>query len=124
MKKRVWNVIKWNLGFFFLFVTYYLVNHWTGFYIPCVFRLITGYQCPGCGITHSLFSIVKLDFKSAFHYNPLAFFFLPFFIIYYIYMTYLYIYQKKDRVLSRIPKAFGVCLILITLLYGILRNIY
>ena len=33
--------------------------------IPCVFNLITGYYCPGCGITRMFISIYKLDFYQA-----------------------------------------------------------
>ena len=122
MKKRIQNVMKWNGILLFLFFTYYFIHRFTGFSIPCVFHSITGYQCPGCGVTRMLFSILHSHFEEAFHYNPLVFFYSPFIIAYYIYKNYLYIYQKKDQILNRIPNYCGVFVILLTLLFGILRN--
>ena len=41
--------------------------------IPCIWRTLTGYPCPGCGLTRALGSISTLDFNSALHFNPIAF---------------------------------------------------
>ncbi len=124
MQARIRNVIKRNGILFLIFLAYYVINRLTGLYIPCVFRLLTGYQCPGCGVTRMLFSILHFQFEDAFHYNPLVFIYLPFIIAYYIYMNYLYIYQKKDQILKKIPNYVGIVVIFITLLFGILRNFY
>ena len=39
----------------------------------CLFKNITGLPCPSCGSTRSLIHIMKLDFKTALHDNPLGF---------------------------------------------------
>lgn len=39
----------------------------------CPLRLITGYPCPGCGITRASFSLLRLDFAGAFSLNPSVF---------------------------------------------------
>lgn len=39
----------------------------------CPFLLITGYPCPGCGITRAAFSLLRLDFAAAFSFNPSIF---------------------------------------------------
>ena len=36
--------------------------------IPCIFHELTGFYCPGCGLTRAIASIVKLDFYQAFRY--------------------------------------------------------
>ena len=123
MKKRLQQVILRYIILIIIFISYYLLHKYTGFGIPCLFNLITGWECPGCGITRCLFSLVQLHFKEAFYYNPLVFIYLPFIIAYFIYKDYLYIYNKKDKILVKIPSIFGYILIVITLVYGVLRNI-
>ena len=124
MKKRLIDVIKTNLILLLIFVSYYILNQCTGFYIPCIFNLITGLKCPGCGITHCLFELIHLNFKEAFNANPLVFIYLPFIFIIYVYNIYLYIYDKKDKILVKIPNYFEVGILVITIIYGIVRNFY
>lgn len=35
----------------------------------CLFRNITGHECPGCGMTRALASLAYLDPVGAWHYN-------------------------------------------------------
>lgn len=39
--------------------------------IGCVFRLMTGVPCPGCGMTRAWLAALRLDFAAAFAYHPL-----------------------------------------------------
>ena len=41
--------------------------------IPCPFRLATGLQCPGCGVTTLLLAAGRGDFAAAFAANPFLF---------------------------------------------------
>ena len=43
----------------------------TGFFPPCPFRFLTGWQCPGCGSTRALHQILHGHFEAAFMLNPL-----------------------------------------------------
>ncbi|HWZ23547.1 MAG TPA: DUF2752 domain-containing protein [Cytophagaceae bacterium] len=45
--------------------------------VPCLIRLTTGFQCPGCGLTHAFAHIVKLEFTEAWTANKLSFIVLP-----------------------------------------------
>lgn len=123
MKKRIVKVLGIYLILILTFVIYFIVNKYTGYFIPCLFREITGYKCPGCGITHLLFDIVNLRFKDAFLENPLVFIYLPFIIAYFIYRTYLFVSDKKDKILVKIPNFFKIAILVITILYGVVRNI-
>ena len=38
---------------------------------PCLFHKLTGLQCPGCGTQRALHSLLHLDLKAAFLYNPI-----------------------------------------------------
>lgn len=49
----------------------------TGFFPPCPFRLLTGFQCPGCGSTRALHQILHGNFESAFMLNPLLMLGIP-----------------------------------------------
>ena len=124
MKKRLIKVIIRDVLLLLILIGYYFFNKYTGIYIPCIFREITGYKCPGCGITHLIFALLKLDFHEAFISNPLVFIYLPFVILYFAYFDYLYIYDKEDKIIKKIPNYVWIILIIITLLYGILRNVY
>ena len=82
LKKRLKStLIKYGiiLGIALAYLIFVLC---TNIGIPCVFHLITGLKCPGCGISRMLMSIVRLDFVSAFWYNPLLFVTGPLIIAY------------------------------------------
>jgi len=45
---------------------------WISYLVPpCFFYRITGFPCPSCGMTRSVFSFSRLDIGAAFFYNPL-----------------------------------------------------
>ncbi len=69
------------------------------------------------------FSLLKLDFVNAFSYNPLLFTLLPFFLTYYIYSNYTYLFQMENRIKKNIPTFVVPMLLVITILYGVLRNL-
>ncbi len=46
-------------------LVYYFLLRYTDLSIPCVFRSITGYKCPGCGITTMLLFIADGNFAAA-----------------------------------------------------------
>ena len=124
MKKRIYKLIIRDIVLLLILVFYYFINKHTGFFIPCLFNEITGYRCPGCGITHALFEMLNLNFKEAFFYNPLVIIYMPFILAYFFYLDYLYVYDKEDKILKKIPNFVMIIVLIITLLYGVLRNIY
>jgi hypothetical protein len=123
MKYRIKKVISFNTILLIIFIGYYFLNTKFNLKIYCPFYKLTNLFCPGCGITRCLFSILKLDFKSAFNYNMLVFILLPFLIIYYIYLSYIYILEKENKIIKKIPNYLYYILIIITISFGILRNI-
>jgi len=48
----------------------------------CIFKLIFGFPCPGCGMTRALVCVFRLDLKRAFAFHPLWFVVLVIFILF------------------------------------------
>lgn len=69
----------------------------TGVGIPCPFRLLTGYLCPGCGITHYFVALLQLHFADAYSANPFLFVLMPFLVTYGIYRSHLYIKTGSEE---------------------------
>ena len=44
-----------------------------GFYPRCPFRLLTGFECPGCGTTRALHQLLHGNIEQAFRLNPMLF---------------------------------------------------
>ena len=123
MKKRIFKSVFFFLAFVLFLVIYHFVHEKTGFGIPCPIHELTGFYCPGCGITRLLFALIHGHIKEAFMYNQLVFIMLPFLLFYVVYSVYLYITDKKDNIISRIPKFVFVILLIIVLAWGVIRNL-
>jgi hypothetical protein len=114
--------IRFYIILFVLLIVYLIVGKLFDIYIPCPIHFITGLYCPGCGITRMLFSMIKLDFYQAFRYNPLMFISTPFILFLFINNIYS-IYKNKKSLVKKIPNSIWYILLIITILFGILRNI-
>ena len=101
-------------------IIYFILSELLDVGIPCLFYEITGYYCPGCGITRLLFSLLKLDFYQAFRYNPLIFILI---IITGIYWLVKFILKKFINISIAIPNYVYYILLIIVIIFGILRNI-
>ena len=75
--------------------------------LPCLFHIITGLYCPGCGAGRASYSILHGRFYMAFRYNPM-------------YVTVLTGGNHVDEKIN--PKILYAVLILV-MAFGIIRNI-
>lgn len=87
--------------------------------IACVFYEITGLYCPGCGITRSILSLIDGDIYQAFRYNPIIFIDIPLIIITSI-IDFIY---KDNKKVKKVTNVIYIMLLIITLVFGVLRNI-
>jgi uncharacterized membrane protein len=78
------NVIMFSLGVYFVFSA--ALNALTGIdiCIPCIWKTIFGFHCPGCGLTTAFINLLELNVKKAFESNRLIFIILPFGLYYLI----------------------------------------
>ena len=115
---------KLSKGIIFLFfagIAYYMFYTTTGVGSPCVFRAITGYKCPGCGVTHMAVHMSHMEFDKAYNDNQLLFMTWPLIIGEVIYTLYL---GLKRKIMPDINKFLLIIYIIILIVFGILRNLF
>ena len=101
---------------------YIVVTSILGYGIPCIFRTITGLQCPGCGVSRMLSSMIKLNFKDAFEYHPVLFISLPFLAVIFGDMLWRYIYHGNCE-LRKWENAVIIAIIVCLLVFCVIRNV-
>ncbi len=122
MKLRVKRVVILTTLFVVLGLLYALfvsTMHWA---IPCVFRVITGLKCPGCGITHAVMNLLRLDWIDAYYENRMIYPIIVFTIWVYLWTTVHYIRTGNVR-LGTGCRPIEVAFLISLLLWGIIRNI-
>ena len=88
---------------------------------PCLLRTATGFLCPSCGMTHSIFALCRLDLAESLRQNAL----IPSGVL----LALLYYIELWTRALGRpkklIPRRglFWGCVLVAVLIYTVLRNI-
>ncbi|HHX62402.1 MAG TPA: DUF2752 domain-containing protein [Epulopiscium sp.] len=92
----------------------YFKDPFNGPILPCIFNKITGFYCPGCGMTRAVNSCFKFDFYQALRFNALLFI-MPITLGAY----YLAKHMKKPKIATIIL----IIMLAIAVGYGILRNI-
>ena len=58
----------------------------------CPFKIITGYPCPACGLTHATIHLITGNFSLAIQDNPTVFIWIPYIVLCFINR---YIYKLK-----------------------------
>lgn len=92
------------------------------FAIPCMFKTLTGFKCPGCGITHMLVAELQLNFAQAYAANPALYLLQPV-IGYFIGKMYIYWFLDKRCRWSRGENILLYVVAVILVVFGIIRNV-
>ncbi|MEY8337350.1 DUF2752 domain-containing protein [Lachnospiraceae bacterium 62-35] len=92
--REIWQIFKKSrwCSLLLILAGYTLVS---GFTIGCPIRYITGFSCPGCGMTRAFWSLFHGNIQAAFSYHPL--FFLVPVLFYSIYQV-----EEKEKNSSRL----------------------
>ena len=104
-----------------LLIGYYFWVIGTGLAIPCPFYLVTGFLCPGCGVTRMLIALSRGEFSYAFSCNPALFLLAPLFLADVIWYHYQYIRYGKRK--SKFHTVALWIMIAVLLVFGVARNI-
>lgn len=102
-------------------IVYYIITRITHFYIPCVFRLATGYACPGCGITHFFVDLFHLDFYSAVRQNLLVAVLLPLWSVFYV--IHFFSRSPLFEWSGKVTNILAWLSVALCLVFGVLRNL-
>ncbi len=70
MKQRLYKVLFICAALLLAGCIYALLCRALGWGIPCLFRLATGLQCPGCGVSRMCMALLQLDLAAAWQANP------------------------------------------------------
>ena len=89
--------------------------------IPCPIHYITGMYCPGCGISRMFLALIQGDVKAAVSYNMLIMFILPFFVVFAVCKSFMYI-KKGIITFNRVDITISIILFLFTIVFCFLRN--
>lgn len=97
--------------------------HHTGIGLVCPVRFVTGWKCPGCGVTHMCTALLHLDLAAAFAANPALLLSLPPLVV--IFIPYFIGYIRTGCWQMRFWQntTLWICIIFLTV-YGIVRNIF
>jgi Protein of unknown function (DUF2752) len=93
----------------------------TGFFPGCMFRLLTGFTCPGCGSTRALHQLLHGHLGDAFVLNPLLLIVLPILLFVLIRHTSWAISgatPKRNRMPA--PMIYGIFFLLVS--FWVIRN--
>lgn len=95
----------------------------SSFYPRCQLYQLTGFFCPGCGSTRCLHALVQGRFVEAAHKNIIAFVLLPMAGGYALFWGWGWLTGRSVRWHFKITPGFGICLVVILIAFGVLRNL-
>lgn len=121
MKRRIYKLLAWLLLVLVLGLCYAWFVYETGKAIPCLFHMLTGFYCPGCGITRMSLCLLRGDILGALESNWMLMLISPYLIFYGVRFALHYI-KNKTTVVGRIEHIIQILLLCIVILYGIFRN--
>lgn len=121
MKNRAIKVIKTFFIILTAGIAYGLFVMHTGVGIPCMINLITGYKCPGCGVSRMCMAFMRLDVNAAYHYNKVLFLLLPILLAVFSYQLYRYIRYNETK-LTKVQLAILYIAVALLVIWGFVRN--
>lgn len=87
----------------------------------CTFKMLTGWDCPGCGAQRAFHALLHGRIADAWHYNPLLFLAVPTALFYIVVETGRSRWPKLHRAAANPPIIAAI--LIVTILYTILRNV-
>ena len=108
-------------GIFYFYSLYNPAQH--SFFLPCPFKYITSYDCPGCGSQRAIHQLLHFNIGTAFILNPLLVLSLP--LLFYGLGIHLwnYIFESNKRFKLFYSNAFVYSYFIIVVLFWVIRNL-
>ena len=112
----IWSVLLAGSAYLFAFEP-----GKTGLFPVCLFRFLTGYQCPGCGSTRAMHQLLHGHVVTAFELNPFFLLAIPFLL--YALISYSIIVMRGGVPHhNRLPAPYIYALFFVVLSFWIFRN--
>ena len=111
-------------GFFICLVClYFFIDpSKSAYFLKCPTKMITGYECAGCGVQRAFHELLHFRFLQAFKFNPLFFISIPFLLIYLI-INFSNNQKLKDLVKRfMMGKTFVFIVFIIVFVFSLLKN--
>ena len=93
----------------------------TGYAIPCLFYKITGFYCPGCGVSRMCLALLKGNIKSAFYANQMIMICIP--ILLFIGIKSIIEIKKYGKIKKKQKDILLWCMVIGFIIFGVLRNL-
>ena len=122
MKQRAVKVIIKGAVILTAGCAYYVWLSLTGLGIPCLFHLVTGLKCPGCGVTRMLMSLLRLDLAAAFTHNAVLLCMLPLLLSLALIPLIRYV-RTGSRAMTRTENALVLFSAAVLVAWGVVRNL-
>lgn len=94
----------------------------SGHGLPCLFHRITGWLCPGCGMSRVMGALLRPDLPAAFSYNLLWPLYGGYVLFVFLSAAIPYVRHGKANLSPR-PQWVHWVVLGVVLIYGVLRNL-
>ena len=104
-------------------IVYFFVNPENSEFAPkCIFKMLTGYDCPSCGAQRTFHAVLHGEFKKAILYNPFFVVSVPYFLLVLYSVSFRNSYAKK--VYSIVCHRYAIyAYVVLFFLWWVLRNV-
>lgn len=111
---KIKSIIKKHIGIFAVIVIYYTVAAFLK--TTCLIKYVTGYNCPACGMTRAMLSLLKGDWYGYLSHNAMA---LPV-----VLALLIIVHNRFKRKLRFFVQILCVVILIMNMIYFIFRNIH
>lgn len=120
-KRRLCGLLKKGgilVGIGAAYLIFVLVTSWR---IPCVFYVLGGKYCPGCGITRMCVALARLDIPAAMSHNLLAFFLVPALLVIFLWKAVGFVKHGSWK-RSKLETVFYLVAFVLCIVFTVMRN--
>lgn len=121
IKQRIYRQIKIYGAVLCVLSIYYLWVRFTGLALLCPFHTITGFLCPGCGITRVCMSLAEGDIARAYSYNQAIFWLAPLVLADFVWFHYFYFRYGNKK--STFHLAAVTVMLVVLIVFCVWRNL-